>query len=317
MTRDTDFIEFLEEYLDEHEGRTPLPDETRDAIRAHLPSTHQRPAWWPGWRFPQMNSTTKLALGVAAAAVVAVVGFAALTGGTNVGSPDPSGADPTVAASVAATRGALPAYGDDLAAGQYYIDVRLHTYTAEGLARRVEPDYRLSFDLPAGWSGSGFSVTKDGSFSTGLIAGAAHALYDAPCESSKGTSSLANLPTSGGVPDYAAAMASLWNRGTDPATTVPVPGTLAGRDARYIELTAPSDLDFATCDGGKYLLFVDPGQGQRWLQEPGQLDRIWVVDLEPGVMFLDVALEPGGTAAERAELDAIVASMRIEPVEAP
>ena len=83
---------------------------------------------------------------------------------------------------------------------------------------------------------------------------------------------------------------------------------------KNIELTAPADLDFADCDGEKYLLFADPGFGQRWLQEPGQLDRVWVVDMEPGAMWLDVAMEPGATAADRAELDAIVASMTIDPV---
>jgi hypothetical protein len=53
MTRDSDFIGIIEEYLDEHEGHTPLPDGTRNAIRAELPSTRQHPAWWPRWRFPE------------------------------------------------------------------------------------------------------------------------------------------------------------------------------------------------------------------------------------------------------------------------
>ncbi len=68
MTRDDDFIGQLEGYLDEYEGSTPLPDEVRDAIRAQLPSTQQRPAWWPARRFPEMNSFAKF--GLAAAAVV-------------------------------------------------------------------------------------------------------------------------------------------------------------------------------------------------------------------------------------------------------
>ena len=52
MTRDDDFIGQLEGYLDQYEGSTPLPDEVRDAIRAELPSTQQRPAWWPAGRCP-------------------------------------------------------------------------------------------------------------------------------------------------------------------------------------------------------------------------------------------------------------------------
>ena len=41
MTRDDTFVEQLENYLDEYEGLTPLPDLVRDDVRAALPSTNQ------------------------------------------------------------------------------------------------------------------------------------------------------------------------------------------------------------------------------------------------------------------------------------
>lgn len=86
MTRDPELIGFIEGYLDDFEGHTPLPDATRDAIRARLPSTPQRPAWWPGWRLPEMNTMTRVGLGAAAAvAAVAIVGITALNVGGNVG----------------------------------------------------------------------------------------------------------------------------------------------------------------------------------------------------------------------------------------
>lgn len=90
MTRDPDLIGLIEGYLDDFEGHTPLPDATRDEIRARLPSTMQRPAWWPGWRFVSMNTATKYALGAAAAVLVAIVGLQVLNGG-NVGTaPEPT-----------------------------------------------------------------------------------------------------------------------------------------------------------------------------------------------------------------------------------
>ena len=92
MTRDDDFIGQLEGYLDEYEGSTPLPDEVRDAIRAELPSTQQRPAWWPAWRFPEMNSFAKFGLAAAAVVIAALLGFNYLVA-PNIGGPgldDPS-----------------------------------------------------------------------------------------------------------------------------------------------------------------------------------------------------------------------------------
>lgn len=91
MTRDPDFIGLIEDYLDDFEGNTPLPDATRDAIRAQLPSTSQRPAWWPGWRLPEMNTMTRIGLGAAAAiAAVAIVSITALNGGNVGGAPVPT-----------------------------------------------------------------------------------------------------------------------------------------------------------------------------------------------------------------------------------
>lgn len=98
MTRDPDLIGLIEDYLDDFEGNTPLPDATRDAIRARLPSISQRPAWWPGWRFPEMNTMTRVGLGAAAAiAAVAIVSFTALNGG-NVGAApvDPEAPDTAI-----------------------------------------------------------------------------------------------------------------------------------------------------------------------------------------------------------------------------
>lgn len=90
MTREPDFIGLIEDYLDDFEGMTPLPDATRDAIRARLPATPQRPAWWPGWRFPEMNTTTKYAIGTAAVVVLAIASFAVMNAGNVGAGPAPT-----------------------------------------------------------------------------------------------------------------------------------------------------------------------------------------------------------------------------------
>ena len=80
MTRTDEFIGQLEDYLDDYEGSTPLPESVRDAIRAELPSTHQRPTWWPARRFPEMNNMAKLGIAAAAAVVAALLGYTLLRG---------------------------------------------------------------------------------------------------------------------------------------------------------------------------------------------------------------------------------------------
>jgi hypothetical protein len=108
MTREHDFTRLVEAYLDEYEGSTPLPDAARNAIRAELPSTQQRPAWWPARRFPEMNTMAKLGVSAAAVVLIAVVGFTVLRGGgTGIGdSPDPT---PTAQPSASASPTSTPA----------------------------------------------------------------------------------------------------------------------------------------------------------------------------------------------------------------
>jgi hypothetical protein len=52
-----------------------------DASRDRIQMTQQRRAWWPAWRFPIMNVYAKLGIGMAALAVVAVVGLNLLSSG--------------------------------------------------------------------------------------------------------------------------------------------------------------------------------------------------------------------------------------------
>lgn len=121
MTRKDEFIGQLEGYLEEYEGSTPLPEHVRGAIRAQLPSTYQRPAWWPARRFPEMNSMMKLSLAAAAVVVAALIGFGFLVA-PNVGGPglDDTSPSPSASASEAAERADFAAYSaGPLVAGEY------------------------------------------------------------------------------------------------------------------------------------------------------------------------------------------------------
>jgi hypothetical protein len=112
MNNSDAFVSQLEDYLDEFDGVTPLPDRVRNAIRAELPSARQvRPR--PGQlRSSPMPSTMSFGarLGLAAAAVVAVavLGAVLFSSGRSGQVGGPPTATPTLEPSVGPTSRPTP-----------------------------------------------------------------------------------------------------------------------------------------------------------------------------------------------------------------
>jgi histidinol-phosphate/aromatic aminotransferase/cobyric acid decarboxylase-like protein len=53
------------------------------------------------------------------------------------------------------------------------------------------------------------------------------------------------------------------------------------------------------------------GTGRRFAQDPGQIDKLWVVYGNDGVVIIDAAYYEGTPQSVIDELDAIVASVRL------
>ena len=54
MSTDRDVTRIVRSWLEE--GATALPDRVLDTVLDQLPATPQRRAWWPAWRFREMNN---------------------------------------------------------------------------------------------------------------------------------------------------------------------------------------------------------------------------------------------------------------------
>jgi hypothetical protein len=101
------------------------------------------------------------------------------------------------------------------------------------------------------------------------------------------------------------------NAAIAPLATEPFQTTLSGYPARYLEVLIPRGLDFARCDGGQIVLWhTSTGEAKRSLG-PGELSRLWVVDVAGEPIVVDVSTMPEGTAYAE-ELAAIVGTTVIE-----
>ena len=282
MTRNDDFIGHLEGYLDEYEGSTPLPNEVRDAIRAQLPSIQQRPAWWPAWRFPEMNSFAKFGLAAAAVAIAALLGYNYLVA-PNIGADD---ASPTPTPSPRA----LTDSDGALEAGTYQ-------FTVLG-------NVDVTLTVPEGWKDiQGFGV-GDATDSPVIVfwpsdAEVAH-VYADPCRWQDG---YVDPPVGPTVDDLATALSNQPQRGE----SVPVDVSIDGYQGKMVELSVPDDIDFADCDGGQFQSWEG-----RFQQAPGQVDRIYILDVGGQRLLVDAHFQPGTSEADLAEQQAVFESIQLD-----
>jgi hypothetical protein len=285
MTREDDFIGQLEDYLEEYQGMTPLPNAVRDAIRAELPRTKQIGPISGLMRNLNMTMQVPPAARyglVAASIVAAVLVGAAVFGGpsTGVGTPTPT-----------ATPRPLPLGETNLQPGTYRL-------TSAGLNALIT--------VPAGWRNFGQWGVNGGSSDDMFILfwpypDDFNEVYTDPCNWS---TTIIDPPVGPTVDDLANALAAQAMRGD----AVPTAVTIDGYEGKYLEMSVPTDMDLASCDEGEFRSWAG-----RYHQGPGQIDRVYILDVDGQRRVLTVNYMPGASEAELAELQAIVDSIDILP----
>jgi len=277
------------------DGPTELSDRALQTALDEIHVTRQRRAWWPARR---LTMITTLRIAVAATAIVlAVVGFNLLPLGGGPGGPAPTPSpSPTPTPRVMAID---PEGWPPLEPGTY-----------------VTPDpflFPLTFTAPAGWQGkvggpnAVFLRRADGrgevalSFFETVYADPCH--YNGPLDPPPGPS----------VDDLATALTSM--PGLD--VTTPTDVTLGGFAGKQLTLTAPAS--FADCtlspDGNFRVWELPLGATNDLL--PGQRDPVWILDVDGQRLVIDALEQPGMTAADKAEVQRILDSIRITPANSP
>lgn len=105
--------------------------------------------------------------------------------------------------------------------------------------------------------------------------------------------------------------------------TEPVDVTLDGRPGAYVAWSVPSDMEvdeqgnFVDCDADDGSHYFESWTGKGWAsdryhQGPGQLDRLWILDVNGSRLVIDAFSMPYATDEEIAELIGVVESIQFE-----
>lgn len=262
-----------------------------------------------------MNNGLKLAMAAAAVVVVTLVGINLLPRSEGVGVPGPSPtSDPTQTPWPTQTPSPTTASNFNFAGGSYAPGT---TYVIDDPCC-VAPG-RMTFTMPAsGWYAplEAWRIGKNvagGSdlFDLYVTPHFVDNIYTGGCEW-RGTE--LDPPVGPTVDDLATALIAQAGPGASPPASV----TVGGHPGKKVELSVPEGLDVTTChsDGDQAIFgrFVsDRGFGaQPYTHGNGQHNTFYIIDVDGTRQVIDAMYLPNTSAADRAEQDQIVASIRFE-----
>ena len=302
------------------EGSERLHDQVYDAVRAEIEHQRQRLVIGP-WRMPIMNKFAPIGLGIAAVVVVLVVGSQLLGGSApaGVGGAPSAVPSPTAAPTPAPTPGATPL-------PTTWVGIPRGPFVVTG----TDDPVQVTLDIASsGWvSLPQFdSVSKDDdgldppdTVGAALLAwawpaGTGFYVYGDPCRWST------TIPeTAATTPDeIAAGLAAQASRDA----TAPIDVTVGGYAGKAITVHVPMTFEvpnatreeeFADCDLNQFGSYAAEGETEpsRNHQGPGQIDELWILDVNGAIVILDAMYGPAVPAQLVDEMRALAESATFE-----
>jgi len=99
--------------------------------------------------------------------------------------------------------------------------------------------------------------------------------------------------------------------------SAPVDVTLAGYSGKKVDLSVPTDFDKSTCDSLLYKTWLEGGANGggdgSYVYGPGQRNTVYILDVNGTPLVIDTMYQPTATAADKAELQAVIDSVSFEP----
>jgi hypothetical protein len=220
-------------------------------------------------------------------AMMAAIAVALLASGCMAGGP------PTAAPG--AKPQAMPSGTVDLKPGTYA--VAFPQFDAPG-----KPFPKLLITVPDGWRiNDGFALSRNSDTQRRLVV----TIWDVVDVYANGCRWLGPRIHPGQTADeLAAVLAARPLRNA----TAPVTVSLGGYQGKYVEWSVPADINFSDCDNGLFKSWNDV-EGDRYQQGPGQVDLLWILDVEGRRLLVDATYMPEAIDQDRAELATVVNSI--------
>jgi hypothetical protein len=317
MISDVELTRAVRMWLDE--GVTELPEGVLDAVLERIPVTPQNGRPLVDIRPRLVDIRPRIAgarprafgqgsriLAVAAVVVLAFVGTVGLLGSSGIGATGsaalPSAGPSASPATAPSQLGRRPVPPNGAIEGDYVYPL------VDGLGKDV------FFTAPAGWRAccDGYWIHKKVSYppdGVGFALSRPTDVFADPCEHVAEPSPLVG-PT---VDDLVAAIQAQPGR----RPSAPRPTTLAGYDGVEIEWSVPSDAVVQDCRQGSYESWYEGSvTNVRYHQGPGQIDHLWILDVDGVRLVVMTTYYAATSLPDRAELDAIVASIEFVPRQA-
>lgn len=301
MTAHDDLDHQLNSFL--REGPTELPYQSFDAVRDRTEQTRQRAFVGP-WRTPIMNRFVTIGLGSAAMAAALVIGVQLLGPSTNVGGPSseptPTHTQQPTGAESPSNDGSLPLGSHELfhaPAGRGLITV---TIPAPGWYGQADSGHLIKRLNPNAPDGAVLYVYDRQDLLVGSGAGDLY-VYGDPCH---WASTKPDAPVTT-VDEAVAALANQTSRDASAPESVYVDRHLA----TTITLHVPDDVVFSDCDNGDFRTLVEGQDNARTHQDPGQIDKLWILDVDGELVVIDIGYYAGTPQAVIDEMESMVSSM--------
>ena len=250
-----------------------------------------------------MNKFVSIGLGAAAVVVALVIGAQVLgppassgVGGAPPATPTPTATPSPTPEPSAARPSASAAAG--LPVGSSHVLIN-------------EDGVHGTVTIPApGWFGDGGTLTTDSVNSpagAGMITFTGELyVYGDPC---KWSTTMPDKPATT-VDELVAGLTAQASRDA----SAPVDITVDGHPGKSITLHVPDDAVFSQCDQGYFGSWGGPAEPTpyRYHQDPGQIDELWILDVDGVLTVIDTAHYVGTPAERVAEIRAIVESTTFE-----
>jgi hypothetical protein len=183
--------------------------------------------------------------------------------------------------------------GDTLSSGRYALrhEGMQMTFEAEGWEAWAFGVVAPEGASPPGGRGLSFSLVDE--------------VYADPCRWNRG---FFDPPVGPTVDDLAVALTEQPGTGA----SRPEPVELAGYTGEQMQLQVPRSIRLDECWNTEFHLWSARPYGGRYVQGPGQIDKLWILDVDGTPLVIDAAYFPETSSEDREELMDIVESVRIE-----